>query len=201
MAHSSWTTAEHEWHMRLAVGAARRAAASGGAAIGAIVVDGSGRIVGEGHSLVGPDCDPTSHAEMNAIRAATRALGRIQLPDCTLYTTLEPCSMCLGACAWAGLGEVVFGSDGSVAPPEYYDRVDYQAVEHAANARRDGDRQPLIVRGPVLMAETTPLLTDAVAGGAAQIPGGRDGCEHDGSQVRPRRTTWPSSRHPAKASC
>ena len=144
--------------MRLAVQAARRAAASGGAAIGAIVVDGPGEVIAEGHSLVGPDGDPTSHAEMNAIRAATTALGRVHLPDCTLYTTLEPCSMCLGACTWAGLGEVVFGADGSVAPPEYYDQVGYRAVEHAVNARRDGDRCPLVIRGRVLLGETARLL-------------------------------------------
>ena len=95
---------------------------------------------------------------MNAIRAATTLLGRVHLHDCTLYTTLEPCSMCLGACTWAGLGEVVFGADGTVAPPEYYDQVRYSAIEHAVNARRDGDRRPLVVRGPVLLAETAALL-------------------------------------------
>ena len=158
MGHSHWSTAEHERHMRVAVEAARRAAANGGAAIGAIVVDGAGAVVAEGHSLVAPDCDPTSHAEMNAIRAAAKALRRFHLPDCTLYTTLEPCSMCLGACTWAGLGEVVFGADGSVTPLEYYDQVDYRAIEHAVNARRDGDRRPLVIRGQVLLAETAPLL-------------------------------------------
>ncbi|MGH2712860.1 MAG: deaminase [Thermoleophilaceae bacterium] len=45
------------------------------------------------------------HAETNAIRMAAKKLGRFHLPDCTLYSTLEPCSMCLGACTWAGLGE------------------------------------------------------------------------------------------------
>jgi tRNA(Arg) A34 adenosine deaminase TadA len=145
--------------MRIAVEAARRAAANGGAAIGAIVVDGAGVVVAEGHSLVAPNCDPTSHAEMNAIRAAVKALGRLHLPDCTLYATLEPCSMCLGASTWAGLGEVVFGADGSVTPPEHYDQINYSAIEHATNARRDGDRRPLVIQGRVLLAETAPLLT------------------------------------------
>jgi tRNA(Arg) A34 adenosine deaminase TadA len=149
---------DHERYMRVAVEAARRSAASGGAPIGAIVVDASGAVVAEGHSRVGPEGDPTSHAEMNAIRAATRRLGRVHLHDCTLYTTLEPCSMCLGASTWAGLGAVVFGADGSVTPPEYYDQVGYSAVEHARNARRDGDRRPLVIHGGVLLRETAALL-------------------------------------------
>ena len=154
---------DHERYMQAAVDAARRSAASGGAAIGAIVVDCGGRVVAEGHSLVGRHRDPTSHAEMNAIRAATRRLGRVHLHHCTLYTTLEPCSMCLGACTWAGLGAVVFGADGSVTPPEYYDQVHYSAIEHARHARRDGDRRPLVIQGGVLFAETAALLGEVRA--------------------------------------
>ncbi len=144
--------------MRLAVAVARDAARKGGAAIGAVIVDREGEVVAEGHSLVGPDHDPTSHAEINAIRMAAKKLGRFHLPDCTLYSTWEPCSMCLGACAWAGLGEVVFGADGSVAPLEYFDQVDYSALRASRNARRDGDRRPLMVQGRVLFDETAQLL-------------------------------------------
>ena len=156
--HSRWEVARHEQHMRLAIQAARRAAEYGGASIGAVIVDAEGALVGEGHSLVAPDCDPTSHAEVNAIRAAANRLGRFHLPDCTLYSTLEPCSMCLGATAWAGLGEVVFGADGSVTPARYYDRIGYCAIRASRNARRDGDRQPLLIRGGVLFDETASLL-------------------------------------------
>jgi tRNA(Arg) A34 adenosine deaminase TadA len=144
--------------MRLAVAAARRAAQNGGAAIGAVIVDRQGAVVAEGQSLVGPECDPTSHAEVNAIRSAARRLGRLHLPDCTLYSTLEPCSMCLGACAWADLGEVVFGADGSVAPVEYYDQVDYSALRASRKARRDSDGRPLMMQGGVLLRETAQLL-------------------------------------------
>jgi len=153
----------HEQHMRLAIQAARRAAEKGGASIGAVIIDAEGELVSEGHSLVAPDCDPTSHAEMNAIRTATRKLGRVHLRECTLYSTLEPCSMCLGATAWAGLGEVVFGADGSVTPEHYYDQVGYSAVRASRNTRRDGDRQPLLVQGRVLLSETASLLSRAVA--------------------------------------
>jgi tRNA(adenine34) deaminase len=153
-----WNAGRHEQHMRLAIQAARRAAQKGGASIGAVIIDAEGALVGEGHSLVAPDCDPISHAEVNAIRAATKRLGRFHLPDCTLYSTLEPCSMCLGATAWAGLGEVVFGADGSVTPERYYDRVDYCAIRASRDARRDGDRQPLLIQGRVLFDETALLL-------------------------------------------
>ena len=71
--------------------AARRAAAKGGAPIGAVIVDVEGALVAEGHSCVAPDCDPTSHAELNAVRKAARKLGQFHLPECTLYSTLEPC--------------------------------------------------------------------------------------------------------------
>jgi tRNA(Arg) A34 adenosine deaminase TadA len=155
---SRWKARRHEQHMRLAIQAARRAAEKGGASIGAVIVDADGALIAEGHSLVAPDCDPTSHAEMNAIRAATKKLGRFHLPECTLYSTLEPCSMCLGATAWAGLGEVVFGADGTVTPGHYYDQVGYSALRASRNARRDGDRRPLLIQGQVLLNETAALL-------------------------------------------
>ncbi len=156
--HSRWQVGRHEQHMRLAIQAARRAAEKGGASIGAVIIDGDGALVSEGHSLVAPDCDPTSHAEMNAIRTAAKKLGRFHLPECTLYSTLEPCSMCLGATAWSGLGEVVFGADGPVTPEHYYDQVDYCAIRAGRNGRRDGDRQPLLIQGQVLLNETAALL-------------------------------------------
>jgi hypothetical protein len=59
--------------------------------------------------------------------------------------------------------ESMFGAGGSIAPPEYYDQVGYSAIEHARNARRDGDRRPLVIRGGVLLAETAVLLDDRAA--------------------------------------
>ena len=55
-------------------------------------------------------CDPTAHAEMIAITAATEAMGGKYLNDCTLYVTMEPCPMCAGALAWAQIGRVVYGA-------------------------------------------------------------------------------------------
>lgn len=157
----SWSDETHERHMWSAIAAAHFSASLGGAAIGAVIVDRSGRVIAEGHSTVGPCCDPTAHAETSAIRLAARRLGRSHMPDLALYSTLEPCSMCLAACTWANLGAVVFGADGTVAPSSYFDRRNYCAVAHAAETRRDGARTPLPIRSGVLFEETAALLRAA----------------------------------------
>lgn len=77
--------------------------------IGAVVTC-RGRIIGKGHNMTERLNDPTAHAEMIAITAATEAMGGKYLNDCTLYVTVEPCPMCAGALAWAQIGRVVFGA-------------------------------------------------------------------------------------------
>ena len=77
--------------------------------VGAVVVCNN-RIISRGHNLTERLHDPTAHAEMMAITAATHALGGKYLPDCTIYITLEPCVMCAGALNWAQMGKVVFGA-------------------------------------------------------------------------------------------
>jgi tRNA(Arg) A34 adenosine deaminase TadA len=153
-----WSAQRHAANMGLAIREARRAVELGGAAIGAVIVDAGDRVLGVGHSLVGVRRDPLAHAELGAIGEAARRTGRFHLPDLVLYCTLEPCSMCLGACAWAGLGGVFFGADGTVASPALYDRAGYSALEQARDSRRDGYREPLYVRGRICFAETARLL-------------------------------------------
>ena len=77
--------------------------------IGAIIVC-KGRIIGKGHNMTERLNDPTAHAEMIAITAATEALGGKYLNECTLYVTVEPCPMCAGALAWSQIGKVVYGA-------------------------------------------------------------------------------------------
>ena len=77
--------------------------------IGAVVV-WRGRIIAKGHNLTETLHDPTAHAEMIAITAATEALGGKYLNDCTLYVTVEPCPMCAGALNWAQTGRIVYGA-------------------------------------------------------------------------------------------
>ncbi len=78
-----------------------------GGPFGAVVVNG-GRIIAEGTNRVTSTNDPTAHAEIVAIREACRALGKFQLDDCEIYTSCEPCPMCLGAIYWARPARVFY---------------------------------------------------------------------------------------------
>jgi guanine deaminase len=80
-----------------------------GGPFGAVVVR-DGEIVAQAHNRVVADHDPTAHAEILAIRAAASALGRFDLSDCDLFTTCEPCPMCLAAIHWARLRSVRYGA-------------------------------------------------------------------------------------------
>ena len=77
--------------------------------VGAVIVCRGG-IIGRGHNMTETLHDPTAHAEMIAITAATEAMGGKYLNDCTLYVTVEPCPMCAGALAWSQIGRVVYGA-------------------------------------------------------------------------------------------
>ena len=83
-------------------------AADGDDPFGAVIVR-DGRIVGEGRNRVGSDCDPTAHSEIMALRDASRRLGTPDLSGCEIYTSGEPCPMCMAAIWWAGLSRVVYG--------------------------------------------------------------------------------------------
>lgn len=91
-----------------------------GGPFGALVVK-DGRVVGEGVNCVTSSNDPTAHAEVVAIRAACESLGTFQLDGCDLYTTCEPCPMCLGAIYWARPGRVYFASTAADAAAAGFD--------------------------------------------------------------------------------
>ncbi len=98
-----------EFYMREALALAREAAEAGEAPVGAVVVDPEGRIVGRGRNRT-EERDATAHAELEAIRDASRTLGRWRLDGCALYVTLEPCPMCAGAVYNARLAELRYGA-------------------------------------------------------------------------------------------
>ena len=81
-----------------------------GGPFGAVVVK-DGRIVGEGRNRVITTNDPTAHAEIVAIRAATQALGTFDLSGCAIYASCEPCPMCLGAILWSRIGRIYHACD------------------------------------------------------------------------------------------
>jgi guanine deaminase len=115
-----------------------------GGPFGAVVVQ-DGKIVGEANNRVLKDNDPTAHAEILAIRAAARRLGRFHLDGCEIFTTCEPCPMCLAAIHWAHL-----------------DRVHYAMTRHDAAAIGFDDAAIY----EIIDAPRTPLLHQPSAGAA-----------------------------------
>ena len=95
--------------MQAALAEARQAAQAGEVPIGAVIVR-DGAILATGQNCVLRDLDPTAHAEIVALRAAASAVGNYRLGGCTLYVTLEPCSMCAGAMIHARLARLVFAA-------------------------------------------------------------------------------------------
>lgn len=98
-----------EKFMREALREAKAAEAEDEIPIGAVIVF-AGRVMAKGHNMTERLHDPTAHAEMIAITAATEAMGGKYLNDCTLYVTVEPCPMCAAASAWAQVGRIVYGT-------------------------------------------------------------------------------------------
>lgn len=98
-----------ELFMRRALELARRAAQDGEVPVGAVVVL-DGEVIGEGWNRPITACDPTAHAEVQALRAAATAARNYRLTGSTLYVTLEPCDMCLGAMFHARVARAVFGA-------------------------------------------------------------------------------------------
>jgi tRNA(adenine34) deaminase len=96
-------------HMRAALAEAEAAAQSGEVPVGAVVVVG-GEVIARGHNRSETDNDPSAHAEVVALREAARKAGNYRLTDATLYVTLEPCAMCMGALVQARIERLVFGA-------------------------------------------------------------------------------------------
>ncbi len=123
--------------MRRALELARRAQEEGEVPVGAVVVL-DGKIVGEGWNRPIAASDPTAHAEIQAMRAAATALGNYRLTGATLYVTLEPCDMCIGAMFHARIARTLFG---------------------ATDPKKLVLKNPVAVQGGVLAAECGALLS------------------------------------------
>lgn len=124
--------------MRRALELARRAQEEGEVPVGAVVVIDE-KIAGEGWNRPVAANDPTAHAEIQAMRAAAARLGNYRLTGATLYVTLEPCDMCVGAMFHARIGRAVFG---------------------ASDPKKLVLKNPVKIEGGVLAAECGALLTD-----------------------------------------
>jgi tRNA(adenine34) deaminase len=137
--------------MQQAISLAKEAAVKGDVPVGALVVDDSGKIIGQGANLREQDNDPTAHAEIVAIRSAAKKLGNYRLDDLTMVVTLEPCGMCAGAIAQSRIKRLVFGS---------FDEK-YGAVGSVWDLLRDSRSiyKPEVLSG-VLEDECAKLLSD-----------------------------------------
>lgn len=131
----------HEDFMRRAMELARRAQEEGEVPVGAVVVV-NGKIVGEGWNRPIAASDPTAHAEIQAMRAASQAMKNYRLTGATLYVTLEPCDMCVGAMFHARIGKAVFG---------------------ATDPKKQVLKNKVAIEGGVLASECGALLSDFFA--------------------------------------
>jgi tRNA(adenine34) deaminase len=141
---------QDEFFMRQALAAAERARQGGEVPVGAVVVH-QGQVIGRGHNAPIAGHDPTAHAEIMALRDAAARLGNYRLADCTLYVTLEPCSMCAGAMIHARLQRVVYGA------PDPRTGAAGSVVDLLGNRQLNANTQ---VTGSVLATQCGQLLRD-----------------------------------------
>jgi tRNA(Arg) A34 adenosine deaminase TadA len=140
-----------EAYMRLAIDKAREGIAAGQAPFGAVLVS-AGQVISAAHNTVWHDSDPTAHAEVNAIRLSAARQG-INLRGCVMFSTSEPCPMCLSATHWAKIDRVVYGAGIADAAAAGFSEL---AVSAAALARLGGSL--LHVEGGVLADECKALF-------------------------------------------
>ena len=143
----------HDGFMHEALALAKRAAERGEVPVGAVVVL-NGEIVGRGHNQPISSVDPTAHAEIVALRDAAQRVGNYRLTGATLYVTVEPCLMCVGALVHARIDTVVFGTPESKAGAL---ESTQRAHEHPALNHR------LTVVSGVLAAECRDLMREFFA--------------------------------------
>jgi tRNA(Arg) A34 adenosine deaminase TadA len=138
--------------MRLAIAKTREGIAAGQSPFGAVIVRDR-EVVASTHNTVWRDTDPTAHAEVNCIRNAAAALATIDLSGCTMYSTCEPCPMCLAAIHWARIDRVVFGATIADATAAGFHELPIAAQDLAAMGR-----SPLKVEGGFLSKECAALF-------------------------------------------
>jgi tRNA(Arg) A34 adenosine deaminase TadA len=138
--------------MSLAIAKAREGIAAGQSPFGAIIVRGD-LVVAATHNTVWRDTDPTAHAEVNCIRSAAKALALIDLSGCEMYSTCEPCPMCLSAIHWAKIDRVVYGA--SIADAA---TAGFCELHVAAKQLAQMGKSPLKVEGNVLREECAALF-------------------------------------------
>ena len=124
---------QDEMFMQQAIDLSIENVANGGGPFGAVIVR-NGEVIATGTNRVTATCDPTAHAEVSAIRAACAKLGDFKLAGCTVYSSCEPCPMCLSALYWAGVERIFYGNTKEDAKAINFDDsfiYDQIALEHS----------------------------------------------------------------------
>lgn len=145
-----------EKYIKLAIKEAKKSVEADGAPIGAVLVK-DGEVISTGWSLVWPKKDPSAHGETECMRNACKKLQTLDLSGCTLYSTLESCSMCLGCAGWTGLSRIVFGAYKEDIGENPYEVANYHAEEHAKTLTPIGGGKIEVVGG-VLREECKELM-------------------------------------------
>ncbi len=151
-----------EEYMRLAIRKAQEGISRGQSPFGSTIVR-AGEVVAVTHNVVWLTTDPTAHAEVTCIRAAAATLRTISLDGCTLYSTTEPCPMCLSAIHWAKIERVVFGATIDDARAAGFNELIVGAAQLAALGG-----SPLIVEGGFMQAECAALFGQWLTSGLAK---------------------------------
>jgi guanine deaminase len=146
-------------YMRLAIRKAEEAITAGQSPFGAVLIKDS-VVIAAAHNTVWRDLDPTAHAEVNCVRKAAAALRTIALHGCTIYSTTEPCPMCLAALHWAKIDRVVYGA--SIADAT---KAGFGELSVAARTLAELGKSPLRVEGGLLGAECAALFDQWRAAG------------------------------------
>lgn len=141
-----------EQFMRVALQMAERGMAAGGPPVGACLVR-NGEVIAAAHNSVIGELDVTAHAEIAVIREACKSQRALNLHGASLYVTLEPCVMCLGACFYAGIDEIIFGAPISAMHVKTSDELGADTTELFAAT----DNAP-VVNGGLLEAECVALV-------------------------------------------
>lgn len=145
-----------EFYMREALKEAEAAFREGEIPIGAVVVCRD-RIIARGHNMTEKLQDPTAHAEMIAITAATEAVGGKYLTGCTLFVTVEPCPMCAAALCWAQISRIVWGADD---PQRGFSLFSAPGLAEASGQRRSLLHPKTETGSGVLREDCSALMTE-----------------------------------------
>lgn len=125
----------HRRFMQMAIDLSIENVRNGGGPFGAVIVK-DGEVLATGTNRVTANCDPTAHAEVSAIRSACQKVSDFKLKGCTIYTSCEPCPMCLSAIYWAGIEGIYYGNTKQDAEDiNFSDKFIYEEIERAPQYR------------------------------------------------------------------